>query len=680
MATKRRAAAKVAGSWKCEECGLTNPAYAPKCVECTAGLRDGLLPSDRVLVHVINGTPAAKKGWLSLRESGADDAAILKHLATILTGRGNRRTLDGDICWVTAGGKVQVWFDTLEPDERLGAFEESMLVESIRDIYLIAGPKSDDSIAGAMDLRDDPLPEEAKPTKGKRPSLQAAAAKSAAAAAPAQLRLPVAAIFAKNNPREHFDDAGLQRLAESIRQNDVIEPLVVRPADAEGRYELLAGERRLRAAKLAKLKDVPVVVRTCDEAQAAKIRLIENFVREDLNPLEEAKAFQQITAAGVTQQELADELQLTQAHISNRIRLLELPEEWRNRIISQEISASQARALVPWAGRPAVLQAIAKALKDRKRWTSDPMTVQDFERTLRSAVFEASRPMKPRAWENGVPFKPTAAELKELDVVEVKFDSSEKSPRAFNVELWQKIQDRVKAKKADREAKAAEAAKEAGGKLSPAEAKRKAEEAAKKSEARVFAWRTRWYQERIQQSISKASYPQVLRCLLFFACGQKPGRRAEELGRAIAAAGGDCKQKRHGYVRTPDIWEALRTVEASTLMNTLVTSVLGVWWNHETGGWENDVTADEIEVFAYELGVDLRNDWRVDRSFLELFTKDQLLDLASEWGITSHKVWVGARKDKRGELIDTLLAVEESLTGAKKRLPAPKCLLAAKGA
>lgn len=115
-------------------------------------------------------------------------------------------------------------------------------------------------------------------------------------------------------------------------------------------------------------------------------------------------------------------------------------------------------------------------------------------------------------------------------------------------------------------------------------------------------------------------------------------------------------------------------------MNTLVTSILSVWWHHDTEGWDSDVTAAEIEAFAVELGVVLKEEWRVDRGFLELFTKDQLLELAAEWGVTSHKVWIAARKDKRGELIDTLLAVDESLTGQKKRLPAPTCLLGAKGA
>jgi len=520
-------------------------------------------------------------------------------------------------------------------------------------------------------------------TKMKRVKMPADSKSGPPPAVSTQLRVPIDRIFARNNPREHFDQDALKQLAESIRQNDVIEPLVIRPADAQGRYELLAGERRLRAAKMARLKDVPVVVRNCDEAQAAKIRLIENFVREDLNALEEAKAFQQITAAGVTQQELADELKLTQAHISNRIRLLELPAAWQERLVAREITASQARALVPWAGRDGVLDFVAAYLVDRKECHSadEPPTLAEFERKIAHAVAQCTKPMKPQSWE-GEPFTPTADELASLDVVELK-DGTRTYSRAFNVELWQRIQERVKAKKAEREARKAERDQAASETLSPAEQKRKAEEARKKMEARLFLWRTRWYQERIQAEIDGADTHQLFRCLLFFACGDKPGNRGAELGRVIADFGGECSQKKRGYLSTPDIWSALKTVDDAKL-DALVAAVLAVWWHHDTDGWGHDVSADEIEAFAGELGIGLKKDWRIDRSFLELFTKDQLHELAAEWAITSHKAWIAGKKEKRGDLIDTILAVDEALTGGailntgnKKRLPAPACLLEA---
>jgi len=655
-----------AGRWKCDLCKWQNDEVEPICRGCLRGFQPELLPPQRHFLAVLQPTGATAE-LRTMHVSGATDAEILALVAEKLPPDGQAMTEEEPVSWTCMKSPagdilIAIWFGSLsavnnDPGKRPDWIAADV-VKELREAFRIPN-----KFAAAVPAKN------GKASKSERPSLAKAAAETTVAT---QLRIPVDRIFAKNNPRETFNKEGLERLAESIRQNDVIEPLVVRPADANGRYELLAGERRLRAAKLAKLKDVPVVVRDCDEAQAAKIRLIENFVREDLNALEEAKAFQQITAAGVTQQELADELQLTQSHISNRIRLLELPDDWQQRLITHEISASQARSLVPWATRPLVLKGVARSLKERRKWNDDPPSTADFDRFIINAFRENSRPMKPRWSGDGEPFTPTAEELEQLDVVELKLDR-DKEARAFNLELWEQIQKRVKAKKAERESKKAEREDAKTAKLSPAEQKRKADEARQKLDAKVFQWRTRWYQDRIAANLSTATLHQTYRCLLFFAIGDTHNQRATELTNVVTSFGGSTPKKSRGYYQSPDVWSALKDLDDAKLPD-LVTSTLAEWWRHDADRWGSDVSAHEVEAFAGELGIGLKKDWRVDRGFLELFTKEQLGDLAGEWTITANKTWLAGKKEKRTDLIDTLLAVDE-----KKRLPAPACLINAKG-
>jgi ParB family chromosome partitioning protein len=148
------------------------------------------------------------------------------------------------------------------------------------------------------------------------------------------------------NPRKHFAEADLEDLAKSIRDKGLLQPIVVRPL-SEGEYEIVAGERRWRAAQRAGIHDVPVLIRELSDSEALEIALIENIQRTDLNPLEEARAYELLLERfSYTQQQLADSIGKSRSHIANTLRLLNLPDSVRRQIEEGNLTAGHARALV----------------------------------------------------------------------------------------------------------------------------------------------------------------------------------------------------------------------------------------------------------------------------------------------------------------------------------------------
>jgi len=149
----------------------------------------------------------------------------------------------------------------------------------------------------------------------------------------------------KGQPRKQFDKESLEELAVSIRQYGIIQPIVVCKRDDY--YEIIAGERRWRAAKKAGLKEVPVVIRDYTDKEIAEISLIENIQREDLNPIEEAKAYRQlIEDYSLTQEELAERISKSRTAITNTLRLLKLHSKVQTMLVKGNISAGHARALL----------------------------------------------------------------------------------------------------------------------------------------------------------------------------------------------------------------------------------------------------------------------------------------------------------------------------------------------
>jgi ParB family chromosome partitioning protein len=187
-----------------------------------------------------------------------------------------------------------------------------------------------------------------------------------------QRSLPLAALKpGRFNPRRNFSDAQLQELAASIRERGLVQPLVVRPSATDiDTYEIVAGERRWRAAQLANLHQVPVVVRELTDQEAVEIAIIENVQREDLNAIEEGEGYRLLMDGhGYTQEDLAKVIGKSRSHLANTLRLLKLPDSVQELLRAGKLSAGHARALI---GRDDAAQLAARIVKDG-------LTVRDVE-------------------------------------------------------------------------------------------------------------------------------------------------------------------------------------------------------------------------------------------------------------------------------------------------------------
>lgn len=191
--------------------------------------------------------------------------------------------------------------------------------------------------------------------------------------------------LSKTNPRKALDKDGLKEFAGSIEQFGVIQPLIVRKK-GKG-HELVAGERRLKAAKLAGLKTVPVIVRDLDDVEALAVQMAENLDREDLDPLEEARGFSQLEEAGLTQDQIGERFGLSQGQVSNRVRLLNLPEKLHDIISRGIITPGHAKQLLRLKTKKEQTE-IAKELTSYQARPSVKETERVVDRRLRRAEEE----------------------------------------------------------------------------------------------------------------------------------------------------------------------------------------------------------------------------------------------------------------------------------------------------
>lgn len=180
----------------------------------------------------------------------------------------------------------------------------------------------------------------------------------------------------RDQPRKNFDEDSLQELADSIKQFGLLQPILVQQRD--GYYEIVAGERRWRAAKIAGLKEVPVIIRNLTEQEIVEISLIENIQRENLNPIEEAQAYKKLlTEFNLKQDEVAERVSKSRAAVTNSMRLLKLSDEVQQMVISDMISTGHARALL--AIEDADEQyALAQRIFDEK------LSVRDIEKIVKA--------------------------------------------------------------------------------------------------------------------------------------------------------------------------------------------------------------------------------------------------------------------------------------------------------
>ena len=207
-------------------------------------------------------------------------------------------------------------------------------------------------------------------------------------------------------PRIHFDEDKLAELASSIKTNGVIQPLIVRESGTG--YELVAGERRWRASRLAGLRKVPCIVRNFDDRQNAIVAIIENMQREDLNPIEEAKGLRSMTEKyGFTQEQVSASLGRSRTYIANSIRLLKLPEEIQEYVSSGQMSAAHGRTIINIPDRARQKEVADKIIRN-------DLSVRATEKLAEKIKDE----LKPERKKRKKPAKPENARSAEIEAVE----------------------------------------------------------------------------------------------------------------------------------------------------------------------------------------------------------------------------------------------------------------------
>jgi ParB family chromosome partitioning protein len=247
-----------------------------------------------------------------------------------------------------------------------------------------------------------------------------------------QRSLPLAALKpGRFNPRRNFPEAQLAELAASIRERGLVQPLVVRPSMTDiDMYEIVAGERRWRAAQLANLHQVPVVVRELTDQEAVELAIIENVQREDLNAIEEGEGYRLLMDGhGYTQEDLAKVIGKSRSHLANTLRLLKLPDSVQELVRSGELSAGHARALI---GRADAASLAARIVKEG-------LTVRDVE-----ALTQERGPEKPKRQKSkDADTKATEAELSQALglAVEIRRGKKEKGELRIRYATFDQLED-----------------------------------------------------------------------------------------------------------------------------------------------------------------------------------------------------------------------------------------------
>lgn len=210
----------------------------------------------------------------------------------------------------------------------------------------------------------------------------------------------------KEQPRKNFDEEALKELSESIKQHGVISPLILVKKDKG--YEIIAGERRYRAAKMAGLKEVPAIVREYSEEKASEIAIIENIQREDLNAIEEAKAYEKlINDYGLKQEDLAKRMSKSRASITNHLRLLKLSDKIQKLVIDGKISEGHARALLSTTSE-------TKREEVAERIVKEKLSVREVEQLLKERTnVRKNKPQTRRALEGEEFYEKLEQDLKE---------------------------------------------------------------------------------------------------------------------------------------------------------------------------------------------------------------------------------------------------------------------------
>ncbi len=232
----------------------------------------------------------------------------------------------------------------------------------------------------------------------------------------------------KEQPRKRFNESALSELADSISQHGVIQPLLVRPLSG-GTYQLVAGERRWRASRMAGLKEVPVVIKDLSDEEASVIAMIENLQREDLNAIEEADGIKYLmTKYGLTQEEVSERVGKSRSAVANSLRLLKLPESVSEYVRDGIISAGHAKALLPLEDEEKMISLCNTIIKDN-------LSVREVEKIVKSMLTEKKQKKK-KAKDKF--FDEVELSLNETLKRSIKINSNSKNKGTITIEFFDK--------------------------------------------------------------------------------------------------------------------------------------------------------------------------------------------------------------------------------------------------
>lgn len=440
-------------------------------------------------------------------------------------------------------------------------------------------------------------------------------------------------VLSLSNPRERLTLDGLQELADSITRHGVIEPLIVRPLP-NGTHEIICGSRRFRAAELAGLQRVPCLVRDVSDADAIEIQLVENLEREQLNPIEEAKAFQKMIlpvaagGCGYSQAELAQRIKIGKdrhqpnpSYISNRLRLLKLPEVWQRRIGCGEMSATHGRILIPYADRPEVLAELERFVMEENgalEFSLESYTVPVLEDLVEMLAAKSSREASPPVTEQTPAVTNEVCHETDPDETEEQpEEDSDEGPEETEPEHGEPVGSVEPV--ADPEEQQPPTAAETGRKCLSLD-------------YRLRAWADVTKREAVTFRLKGALKSDLAKFLLFFALQEYGDTRRDPLRKLCPEILGE---------QDLDLFW-------STLPRLLTAWVAG------TGN-----TRGEVDALAQMVGVDLAEEWRPTAGFFEVFDHGELGELAHEWGVMDDETILALSRD---DLAESLWRLGDQLT------------------
>ena len=232
----------------------------------------------------------------------------------------------------------------------------------------------------------------------------------------------------KDQPRKTFNEDSLIELSESIKQHGIVQPLVVTKRDDH--YEIIAGERRWRAAKMAGLKEVPVIIRDYSEQEIMEISLIENIQREDLNPIEEAQAYKRLlTEFNLKQDEVAERVSKSRTAITNSIRLLKLDERVQSMLVEENISSGHARALLAIKDNDEQYNMAMKIFDEK-------LSVRETEKLIKSLGKEKKQGKKKEELKNEFVYRDLEEKLKMITGTKVTINRKTEKSGKIEIEYY----------------------------------------------------------------------------------------------------------------------------------------------------------------------------------------------------------------------------------------------------